>query len=97
MIQSFGDDATKDIFNGINSKRGRKKLHPSLHEIAYRKLDMLNAALCLNDLKMPPGNRLEPLKGDLKGSHSIRINDQHRIIFVWGENGPEHVEIIDYH
>lgn len=95
MIRSFGDGATKDIFNGINSKRARKKLDFSLHVIAYRKLDMINAAVCLKDLLMPPSNRLEALKGCLKGNYSIRINN--RIIFAWGDYGPESVEIIDYH
>jgi proteic killer suppression protein len=97
VIQSFADDATADIFNGINSKRARKKLDPSLYSVACRKLDMLDAANDLNDLKIPPANRLEPLKGDLKGKYSIRINDQYRIIFFWGIQGPEQVEIIDYH
>lgn len=97
MIQSFADEATEDIFHGINSKRARKKLALSLHPIAYRKLDMLDAAINLNDLRVPPGNRLEELKGNLKGHHSIRINDQFRIIFIWGILGPEEVEIIDYH
>lgn len=62
-----------------------------------RKLDMLNAAHVLDDLKAPPGNRLEALKGDLAGFHSIRINSQWRIIFRWTPSGPEDVEIIDYH
>lgn len=97
MIQSFADDATSDIFNGINSKRARKRLDPSLFPIACRKLDMLEAAIDLNDLKIPPANRLEALKGNLKGKYSIRINDQYRIVFSWNSLGPEHVEIIDYH
>ncbi len=97
MIQSFADEATEDIFNGLNSKRARKKLDPSLYSVACRKLDMLDAALDLQDLKIPPANRLEALKGDLKGMYSIRINDQYRVIFYWGIQGPEQVEIIDYH
>lgn len=97
MIQSFADDATEDIFNGINSKRARKKIDFFLFSVAFRKLDMLDSAHELNDLKMPPGNRLELLKGNLKGKHSIRINDQYRIVFFWGIQGPENVEIIDYH
>jgi len=67
MIQSFSDDATADIFNGVNSKRARKKLDSSLYSVAYRKLDMLNAAVNLDDLRIPPANRLEALKGNLKG------------------------------
>ncbi len=97
MIQSFGDSATEEIFNGINSKRTRKKLDPRLHSIARRKLDMIDAAYCLRDLASPPANRLESLKGNLEGNYSIRINDQYRIIFSWGKRGPENVEIIDYH
>jgi toxin HigB-1 len=97
VIQSFADDATEDIFNGLNSKQARKKLDISLHSIACRKLDMLDAAIDLNDLKVPPANRLDALKGNLKGKYSIRINDQYRIIFIWGIQGPEQVEIIDYH
>lgn len=97
MIQSFADSSTEDIFNGINSKRARKKLDPSLHSIAFRKLDMLDAAFDLNDLKIPPANRLEALKGNLRGKYSIRINDQYRIVFLWRIQGPEQVEIMDYH
>lgn len=97
MIQSFADTAVEDIFDGLNSKNARKKLDPSLHSIASRKLDMLNAAIDLNDLKIPPANRLEALKGSLKGRYSIRINDKYRIVFIWGIQGPEEVEIMDYH
>ena len=97
MIRSFADEAAKDIYDGINSKRARKKLSESLISIAFRKLDMLDSAIYLEDLKIPPGNRLEILKGDLKGKYSIRINDQFRIVFVWSEQGPEEVDIIDYH
>jgi toxin HigB-1 len=97
MIQSFADQATEDIFNGINSKSSRKRLDSSLHSIARRKLDMLNAAHTLKDLEVPPGNRLEKLKGTLKEMYSIRINGQHRILFHWTDKGAEQVEIIDYH
>lgn len=75
----------------------RKKLDPSLYSVACRKLDMLDAAIDLNDLKIPPANRLKALKGSLKGKYSICINDQYRIVFIWGIQGPEQVEIIDYH
>lgn len=97
MIQSFADSATEDIFNGLSSKRAREKLDPSLYSVACRKLDMLDAAIDLNDLKTPPANRLEALKGSLKGQYSIRINDQYQIVFIWGTQGPEQVEMIDYH
>ncbi len=97
MIRSFGDGGTQDIFNGINSKRARKKLDLVLHAIARRKLDMINFALSIDDLRVPPANHLEILKGRLKNFYSIRINDQYRIVFSWGELGAEEVEIIDYH
>lgn len=97
MIRSFADDSTQDIFTGKNSKKARKALDPSLFQIARRKLDMIDAAVSILDLKIPPSNNLEAMKGDLKGKHSIRINDQYRIFFCWLENGAEEVEIIDYH
>ena len=68
-----------------------------IEKAARRKLDMLHSARTLSDLRVPPANRLEALAGDRKGQYSIRINDQWRICFVWTEEGPEHVEIIDYH
>lgn len=74
MIVSFGDKATSDLFHGISSNKARK-LPNQIHELALYKLDIINAAQNLDDLKSPPGNRLEPLKGDLKGFHSIRIKD----------------------
>jgi len=64
---------------------------------AQRKLNMLHAATSIQDLKSPPGNRLEALQGNRQGQHSIRINDQYRICFIWGATGPENVEIVDYH
>lgn len=97
MIQSFADAETEDIYNGLNSKRARKRLDPIFYEIARRKLDMMEAAMDLIDLKIPPANRLEMLKGNLKGKYSIRINDQYRIVFAWGVQGPEQVKITDYH
>ena len=74
-----------------------RQLPRDLLKVAPRKLDMLNAAHTLSDLNSPPGNRLEALKGDLSGHHSIRINDQWRIIFQWTANGPSNVQIVDYH
>ena len=82
MIVSFGDKATSDLFHGISSRRVRK-FPNQIHELALYKLDVLNAAQSLDDLRSPPGNRLEPLKGDFKGFHSIRINSQWRIVFRW--------------
>ena len=97
MILSFANKATEDVFDGVNSADARKLLPRELLRIAFRKLDQLNAAGELVDLKIPPGNRLEQLKGDRKGQFSIRINDQYRICFSRTPEGPESVEIFDYH
>ena len=96
MILSFGDKATEDIFNGDNTRDART-VPAVLWKTAFRKLDMLNAARELKDLSSPPGNRLESLKRELAGFHSIRINDQYRIIFKWAGNGAANVRIRDYH
>lgn len=97
MIISFNDKATEDIFNGISSKDARKCCPKTLWKVAARKLDQLDSVATLDELRVPPGNRLEALSSDRKGQHSIRINDQYRICFVWSEAGPEQVEITDYH
>lgn len=97
MIQAFRGQATEDIFNGKNSKPARKTCPQSLWKVAVRKLDQLDSAAVLDDLKVPPGNRLEALAGKRKGQYSIRINEQYRICFVWFPEGPEEVEIVDYH
>ena len=97
MIQSFKNRGSEDIFNGINSKAARKLCPRSLWKIVYRKLDQLDSVEVLKDLRNPPGNRLESLKKERKGQHSIRINDQYRICFLWTETGPNEVEITDYH
>lgn len=96
MIRSFGDSVTEHVWNGDRNTRTRR-LPPDVLLIAPRKLDMMNAAASLDDLKVPPGNRLEALKGDLAGFHSIRINSQWRIVFRWTSGGPEDVRIADYH
>jgi proteic killer suppression protein len=96
VTRSIKGQLTQDIFDGKNSKEARK-LDQNLHAVARRKLDQLNAAIRLEDLRIPPGNRLEALSGNLKGSHSIRINDQWRVIFKWTLTGPEVVRIEDYH
>jgi len=93
MIQSFADPETEVIWSGHRSRR----LPPDIQASALRKLRLLNQARTLHDLRVPPGNRLEALKGDRAGEHSIRINDQWRICFVWSEGGPSHVAIVDYH
>ena len=97
MIQSFRDAGTEDIFNGENTKEARKACPESLWKIAARKLDQIDSVSVLRELKIPPGNMLEALSGDRKGQHSIRINDQYRICFVWTNAGPDRVEIVDYH
>lgn len=97
MILSFAEKGTEDIYNGVNSAAARRICPQSIWKIVYRKLDMLDAATELVDLRVPPANRLEALLGDRKGQHSIRINDQYRICFRWTTIGPEAVEIVDYH
>ena len=96
MITSFGNKGTSDLFHGISSRYARK-LPGQIHELALYKLDVLNAAQALDDLRSPPGNRLETLKGQLKGFCSIRINSQWRIIFRWVESSATDVQILDYH
>ena len=96
-IESFADDATRDIFEGLNTKKARKKLDAVLFSVACRKLDMINAAIDIRDLKIPPANHLEALQGALKGKYSIRINDQYRIVFRWTGKSAYDVEITDYH
>jgi len=97
VIQSFKDSGTEHIYNGLNSKLARKKYPESLWRIAIRKLDLLDSVVTLPDLRVPPGNHLEALTGDREGQHSIRINDQYRICFIWTESGPDQVVIVDYH
>lgn len=92
MIQSFKSADTRDLHEGQRVKR-----FISIETVARRKLAMLNAAATLGFLRVPPGNRLEALKGNRVGQHSIRINDQWRLCFVWTPRGPKGVEIVDYH
>lgn len=93
MIRSFGSKTTERLW-----RRERvASIDPRIHSTALRKLRQVGSAVSLNDLRLPPGNRLEALKGDRVGQHSIRINDQWRICFVWTDAGPEEVEIVDYH
>ena len=93
MIKDFGDNETEKIWNGIRSR----KLPNEIQNVARRKLRMLNNAQDIIDLKIPPANRLEKLKGDLIEFHSIRINNQWRIIFKWKNNDAYKVKIVDYH
>jgi proteic killer suppression protein len=97
VIRTFADQGTGDVFDGKNAAAARRSCPKSLWNVAYRKLDQLDSAIELADLRIPPGNRLEALKGDRKNQHSIRINEQYRICFKWTDAGPEEVEIVDYH
>ena len=96
VIRSFRDSATEALFHGEGGKSTRR-IPSDIRSVATRKLDMLNAAAELIDVRVPPGNRLESLKGDLKGKHSIRINDQWRVVFRWDAGDAHDVEIVDYH
>ncbi len=97
MIANFRNRATEDLFHGIDSKAGRATVPVSLRHIAHRKLDLLNAAHDLRDLRMPPGNHLEALKGDWRGFYSIRINEQFRVVFRFRDGNAHEVMIVDYH
>ncbi len=97
MIVTFQDKGTEDIYNGENTKEARRTCPESLWKVAGRKLDQLDSVTTLSELNIPPGNRLEALTGARKEQHSIRINDQYRICFVWTDSGPDKVEITDYH
>jgi len=93
MIKTFGSKETEKIWNGIR----QQKTPPEIQKIGRRKLRMINNSIDLNDLRIPPSNRLEKLRGDLKEYYSIRINDQWRIIFIWDSGNAYEVQIIDYH
>lgn len=93
MIRSFGNKETQKIWEGVRVKW----ISVALQEVVRRKLRMLNSSQSLLDLQIPPSNRLEKLKGDLRGYYSIRVNDQWRIIFKWENGNAENVTLIDYH
>jgi proteic killer suppression protein len=97
MILSFKDKTTEAIFNGSIKKGERKRIPESITSIAARKLDLLDSAKSLEDLRIPSGNRLKALVKVKKGSFSIRINDQYRICFRWSAKGPYDVELVVYH
>jgi len=97
MVVAFRDAGTEDVFNGKNSQAARKTCPQSVWKIAARKLDQLDSVTALEELRIPPGNRLEALSGNRTGQFSIRINDQYRICFRWTDTGPDQVEIVDYH
>ena len=93
MIRSFADRGTQEVFNRSRVKGLSRELQRSV----YRKLLMIDAAVRLGDLRVPPGNRLEKLSGDRKGQHSIRVNDQFRVCFVWKDGDAWDVHLTDYH
>lgn len=93
MIRSFRDRETEKVFR----REGTRRLPPDVQRMAQRKLAILDAAESLQDLRVPPGNRLEKLSGDREGQHSIRINDQWRVCFRWREGDAHDVEVADYH
>ncbi|MSP14173.1 MAG: plasmid maintenance system killer protein [Chloroflexi bacterium] len=97
MIRSFKDPGTEDIFNGRNTKAARRTCPRHLWKVATRKLDQLDSVNGLDQLRIPPGNQLEPLTGNREGQYSIRINQQYRICFVWADIEPDEIEIVDYH
>jgi proteic killer suppression protein len=96
MIVSFGDRATEDLFHNRPSSRARR-FPQDVVDLALVKMDVLNGAASMLDLRSPPGNRIEALKGDFKGYHSIRVNDQWRLVFRWEGNDAHEVRLVDYH
>ena len=97
VIRSFADSATEDLFNGIDSRRARRLCPQTLWPIVARKFTQLNRVRELHELAIPPGNRLEDLRGARRGQHSIRINEQYRICFRWEDGYADDVEVTDYH
>ena len=93
LVKSFGGKETEKIWNGIQSR----KYPPEIQNTARRKLRMINNSQNINDLRIPPANRLEKLSGNYSGFHSVRINDQWRIVFIWENDNAFEVEIVDYH
>lgn len=96
MIRTIADDATRDIWNGVNSKAARR-IPRAIWPVIRRKLDLIDAVTRLEDLKVPPGNRLHFLSGDLAGHHAIRVNDQYRIVFRFEGTDAYAVRCSDYH
>jgi proteic killer suppression protein len=97
MIRSFRNAGTEDIFNGENTRAARQTCPQALWKVDSRKLDQLDSVAALDELRKPPGNQLEALAGDRVSQFSIRINRQYRVCFVWTNQGPDMVEIVDYH
>jgi len=97
VIRSFADRGTEQVFDGAETRLARKTCPRNLWAVARRKLDQLNRSKNLGDLRSPPGNRFEALRGDRAGQYSIRINDQYRVCFRWEDGHADQVEITDYH
>lgn len=96
-IRSFRNQGTQDIAQGMNSKAARAVLPPALHSLAYHRLLRIDAAILFSDLALYPSHRLEKLRGDRAGQHSVRINEKYRICFQWKNGDAFEVEIVDYH
>jgi proteic killer suppression protein len=96
VIRSFADDTTRDVWNGVNTKPARR-IPRDLWPIVRRKLDQIDAVTKLEDLRVPPGNRLHPLTGNLRGLHAVRVNDQYRIVFRFDGADAFDVQCTDYH
>ncbi len=96
MIRSFADDTTRDIWNGVNSKAARRVLR-TIWSVIRRKLDQLDAVTQIEDLRIPPGNRLHALSGGLRGFHAIRVNDQYPLVFRFKDHDAYDVRCVDYH
>lgn len=97
VIRSFANHATEDLFNGRDTQRARSTCPAALWPVLRRKLDLVNKAISLEDLRIPPGNRLERLQGNRFGQHSIRVNQQYRVCFTWEDKHAYEVEVTDYH
>jgi proteic killer suppression protein len=97
VIRSFANQAAEDLFNGVDSRRARAACPSELWPVVRRKLTQLNRVKDLRELGIPPGNRLEPLRGERAGQHSIRVNQQYRVCFRWKDGYADEVEVTDYH
>lgn len=97
VIRSFRNRGSQDVFDGLDTRDARKTCPRAVWRVARRKLDQVNRVVDLHELSAPPGNRLERLRGDRQGQHSIRINDQYRVCFDWKNGDAHEVEITDYH
>lgn len=97
MITSYASSGTEDVFNGRNTKTARRTCPRNLWRVAARKLEQLDSVTLLEEMRIPPGNQLEARSGERKGQFSVRINEQYRVCFLWTDEGPDAVEIVDYH